>query len=95
MLRIEEAHYLILGRVQGVGYRFATLKKAMELNLTGWVKNCEDGSVEVLAEGTKKNLDSLISWLRVGPPSASVREIKIIGRQEILTTQFKSFEITR
>jgi len=62
----------IVGRVQGVGYRFALQREAARLGLTGWVRNRADGSVEALAQGPQAALDALTAWARRGPPSARV-----------------------
>jgi acylphosphatase len=58
--------------VQGVGFRWSTRERARELALAGWVVNLPDGSVEVLAEGPQERVESLITWLREGPPGARV-----------------------
>ena len=56
----------IYGQVQGVSFRYSTQKKAEELNLAGWVRNEQDGSVEIVAEGEEKKLDKLIEWCKSG-----------------------------
>ncbi len=70
-------HILIYGRVQGVFFRAWTEDKALELRLKGWVRNNPDGTVEVVAEGSEKDLETLISWCRKGPPDARVERIEI------------------
>ena len=70
-------HLFVQGRVQGVFYRSKTLKKAQALGLTGWVKNCDDGSVEIHAEGNKAKLEELVAWCRRGPALASVSNIDL------------------
>ncbi len=60
-------HFLIQGRVQGVGFRWFVQREASELNLRGWVRNTEDGDVEVVAAGDAGDLDELRSSLRKGP----------------------------
>ena len=62
----------IEGRVQGVFFRAATLEQAGRLGLKGWVRNCPDGSVEVVAEGERKKIEELVSWCHHGPPGAHV-----------------------
>ena len=57
-------HYLFYGRVQGVGFRFTTYKKAKNLGLTGWVCNLSDGSVEACIQGEEKLIDYLINELQ-------------------------------
>lgn len=78
------------GHVQGVFYRANTQKVAQGLGLTGWVKNCNDGSVEIHAEGGRDNLEELIEWCRHGPALAKVSKIDLnwIGPQGL-----RSFDI--
>jgi acylphosphatase len=66
---------VVLGKVQGVFYRNETRKKALSLNITGWVKNNDDGSVELIACGEKENIDKLIDWLWQGPKRANVTNV--------------------
>lgn len=59
-----EVHAIFHGRVQGVGFRYITQRYAMQLKLSGTVRNLSDGSVELYAVGMKKDLDQLIQHLR-------------------------------
>jgi acylphosphatase len=59
-----------------VNFRYYTEKKARELGVVGWVRNCLDGSVEVLAEGEEAALNSLKAWLHHGSPSAEVDSVE-------------------
>ncbi len=68
-------HFLIQGRVQGVGFRWFVQREASELNLRGWVRNTEDGDVEVVAAGEAGDLDELRSSLRKGPRGSRVDRI--------------------
>jgi acylphosphatase len=68
---------VINGRVQGVGFRFYAQRKARELGLTGWVRNCRDGSVEAVIQGTQGAVDAMIAWARRGPPSAVVADVRV------------------
>ena len=70
-------HLFVRGRVQGVFYRASAQKMAESLGLTGWVKNCGDGSVEIHAEGNKDQLEELVAWCRQGPPMASVSDVDL------------------
>ena len=63
---------IIHGKVHGVCFRTSTQTKALELNLTGWVRNLPSGTVEVHAEGNRDSLDKLIKWCQKGPPPANV-----------------------
>jgi acylphosphatase len=63
--------------VQGVGYRQACLRQAIELGISGWVRNREDGSVELEAEGSPAQLDALRLWCESGPPAARVSGVSV------------------
>jgi DNA ligase D-like protein (predicted 3'-phosphoesterase) len=65
------------GHVQGVGFREATVRKARELEVMGWVRNAADGSVLVHAEGAEKAIEELAAFLGHGPPPAHVDEVRI------------------
>ncbi|MBV9341953.1 MAG: acylphosphatase [Acidobacteria bacterium] len=68
--------YLIRGRVQGVGFRWFVEREAHLLGIAGWVRNNADGTVEVLAIGTRDQLHGLRSRLRQGPRAARVDDIE-------------------
>ncbi len=57
---------IVSGRVQGVGFRFSTQQKAIELNLAGWVRNKMDGTVEIEVEGEKEKIEQFIQQLEKG-----------------------------
>ena len=63
---------IIYGKVHGVSFRVSAQTKALELCLTGWVRNLPSGTVEVHAEGSRDSLDKLFKWCQKGPPSADV-----------------------
>ncbi|MFQ5682312.1 MAG: acylphosphatase, partial [Candidatus Binatia bacterium] len=60
-------HLIIQGKVQGVFFRASTLEQATQLKLKGWVRNCWEGFVEVVAEGPRKDVECLVRWCRRGP----------------------------
>jgi DNA ligase D-like protein (predicted 3'-phosphoesterase) len=68
---------VVRGEVQGVGYRDATLREAHRLGVMGWVRNGEDGSLLVHAEGSESAVEELVSFLREGPRSAQVSDVAI------------------
>lgn len=68
---------IVHGRVQGVGFRAATLQTARALELAGWVRNRSDGSVEAVADGDELALKRLEGFLRRGPPGAHVRGVDV------------------
>ncbi|MEC7988259.1 MAG: acylphosphatase [Myxococcota bacterium] len=74
---MERIHVRVLGRVQGVYYRASTRDKATDLGLVGWVRNCSDGTVELVAEGQREDLQRLIDWCRQGPPISRVDDLHI------------------
>ncbi|MDP1722201.1 MAG: acylphosphatase [Candidatus Gottesmanbacteria bacterium] len=95
---MKRVHLIISGDVQGVGYRAwvdqASLGKTrdkQEKSITGWVKNREDGAVEVVAEGEKKDLEDLIGACHKGPEVAFVEKIQV--EWEKATGEFMGFEV--
>lgn len=69
-------HAIVEGRVQGVGFRAFVIRRASSLRLTGWVRNRWDGTVEVVAEGERSDLDQLVSALQRGPASSRVTKVE-------------------
>ncbi len=74
---IQARRFLVRGRVQGVGFRWFIEREAHVLGIAGWVRNNHDGSVEVLAQGTRDQLLGLHSRLREGPPAARVDAVDV------------------
>lgn len=72
-------HYdiIITGKVQNVGFRFYAQKAAHKFDITGFVKNKEDGSVYIEAEGEEDNLRHFIDWCHKGPPWAMVKTVTV------------------
>ena len=68
---------LISGSVQGVGFRESMQRRARKLGVMGWVRNGDDGTVSVHAEGPDEAIDSLLAFLRDGPPSAAVADVEL------------------
>ncbi|MBN8866329.1 MAG: acylphosphatase [Solirubrobacterales bacterium] len=68
---------VVRGRVQGVGFRDTTELTARGLGLSGWVRNLDDGSVALHAEGPERELDQLVAFLKVGPPAARVDGLEL------------------
>lgn len=65
------------GEVQGVGFREAARRRALDLGLRGWVRNEPDGTVRVHAEGPQAAVEELVAFLRVGPPLAQVQDVSV------------------
>jgi len=74
---LMSVHLIAHGKVQGVWYRAGTREQALQLGLSGWAKNCPDGTVEIHAEGEKEILEMFINWCRKGPPAAQVSSLDI------------------
>jgi acylphosphatase len=68
---------VVSGRVQGVWFRDSCRNEATRLGVSGWVRNCEDGRVEIVAEGPERAVASLVSWARIGPPRADVLGVSV------------------
>jgi acylphosphatase len=82
---------VVIGRVQGVGFRYFVAEQAERLGVIGWVRNRWDGSVEVTAEGTRKALERLIIQLERGPASAYVSRVQVEWAQA--TGEFIGFRV--
>ncbi|MBL4638207.1 MAG: acylphosphatase [Proteobacteria bacterium] len=88
---ITRYHLIIKGKVQGVGYRMSAYDTARNLGLTGWVRNRQDGCVEILAESDKATLERFVAWAKQGPAYADVAEVTT---EELSASgEFKSFNI--
>ncbi|SON48738.1 acylphosphatase [Vibrio tapetis] len=82
--------FSVKGKVQGVGFRFHTAQYALKQGLVGYVKNRENGDVEVLACGERPKLNALAIWLKDGPKTARVDSVI---SEEIEVIQMEGFEI--
>ncbi len=87
----KRLHLIIQGKVQGVFFRASTKEKACELGLRGCVRNKEDGTVEVIAEGDKTQLQKLADWCHIGPDHSIVDRVQIDWLPYI--TEFEEFTI--
>ncbi len=90
-MRKKRIRLLISGRVQRVFFRDSAKRKALALGICGWVKNREDGGVEILIEGEDRIIDDMINWSKKGPVLARVDGIEII--EEGYSGEFKDFKI--
>jgi acylphosphatase len=80
---------IVSGRVQGVFFRDSCWQTARELGVRGWVRNRADGAVELVAEGGRPAVDSLVSWCCKGPPRARVTDMEIIAEEPVGETDFQ------
>ena len=86
-------HFLIQGRVQGVGFRWYVQREASQLELRGWVRNTEEGEVEVVASGAPEELDKLRAKLRQGPRGSRVDRLNEHQLAESEAEELSSFRI--
>ena len=86
------AHFRVRGQVQGVFYRASSEAIALHLGLSGWVRNCENGDVELIACGTVRQLDEMEKWLWQGPSRARVTAVQ---RTPAAFQTFNGFEVRR
>jgi acylphosphatase len=88
----ERLHGVIKGDVQGVGFRFFMIRRAQALGLTGWVKNRDDGVVEFVAEGMRRDLEQLERAAQSGPQMARVTAVEVNWSEA--TGDLSRFDIT-
>ena len=86
-----QLHMNIRGRVQGVFYRVSARAEASRLGLKGWVRNCPDGSVELLAQGPRPLCEELLRYCHEGPPGARVEEIDVSWSKA--SGEYSSFDV--
>ncbi len=84
-------HLIVQGRVQGVWFRESTRRQAVSLGVSGWVKNCPDGTVEALLEGPQGAVSRLVAWCRKGPSAANV--VKVHETEKPWQGKFGAFDI--
>lgn len=91
MTNHKQVHLTISGCVQGVFYRKSALEKAKTLDLKGFVTNEPNGSVRLVAQGTKDNLEAMIQWCHDGPKMAQVKDIELLWTDDL--EHFQDFRI--
>ena len=91
MADLASVQVILYGYVQGVFFRAFASERATQLGLTGYVRNLSRGTVEVNAEGERKQLDQLIGYLKNGPPSAKVE--KVVTNWSEYTGRYSRFSI--
>lgn len=91
-MEIKHFNIRIIGKVQGVFFRASARHRAELLDITGFTKNEQDGSVYIEAEGSEENLSVFINWCHVGPERAEVKSVEVIAGE---VKYFTSFEVKR
>ena len=89
-MSLVSIHCVVSGKVQGVSYRWFVYTQAKKLNVTGWVKNCDDGSVEAIISGPDEQVNHLLTYLATGPEMAIVEQV---SKKNIPYESFSGFEI--
>jgi acylphosphatase len=84
---------LVGGVVQGVGYREFSRRAALRLGVTGWVRNCSDGSVEALICGPREAVEALVAEMRTGPRAAAVSKVSVTEIDDIQDRESGAFAI--
>jgi len=79
---MKDAHVMVQGFVQGVGYRKWARKKAQKMSLTGWVRNLPDGSVELLVQGDREKIEKLLEIYKKGPFMAEVESADTMWEEQ-------------
>lgn len=88
---IIRLHATVHGRVQGVGFRFFVMETARDTDVSGWVRNRYNGTVEVVAEGSQEELDKLEKALKQGPRSSNVTRVD--AHWHAATGEFSGFTV--
>jgi acylphosphatase len=89
---VKAVKIIVHGIVQGVFYRQSTQEMASSLNVNGTVRNCDDGTVEIYAEGNATDVDKLIEWCRIGPRRAKVTKVEL---ENVDAKNVRGFRIVR
>ncbi len=76
-------HVVVEGRVQGVFFRACTQEEALRLNLTGWVRNRPEGTVEALIEGESEQVEKMVQWFYKGSPGSLVSQVKLTEEEHL------------
>jgi acylphosphatase len=91
MTEKQQVHIIVSGRVQGVFFRDFTQRQAIKLGLSGWVRNTDDGKVEIIAEGDNVKLNQFIEAVKNGPDRSQVKDCQVGWNN--YTKGFSNFEI--
>jgi acylphosphatase len=89
---MESFRYIVEGRVQGVGFRYFVLRQAQRFGVVGWVRNLDNGAVEIRAEGDAEKLDRFLENVRSGPSFSYVTGVDV---RRVAGESFDGFRIKR
>lgn len=87
---MKTVHIIVTGRVQGVGFRYFTIRYANDIGLHGWVRNMPDDRVETVLQGPDRDIERMIELLQKGPGTSIVTELKI---REVESEEFSGFNV--
>ena len=87
-------HVFVEGRVQDVGYREFTRRRALRLGISGWVRNRSDGTVEALLRGAAGDVEAILAAMREGPRGARVNNLRIVD-PEAGDVEGSAFEVRK
>ena len=90
-MSMKQIHIFVTGRVQGVFFRQSTRVMAIKNNVNGWVRNLDDGRVEIVAQGKEQDIDNLTNWCKTGPANSRVDEFEL--KEELIAEEFENFEV--
>ena len=90
-MSLKQIHIFVAGRVQGVFFRQSTRVLAIKNNVNGWVRNLDDGRVEIVAQGHEQDIDNLSNWCKTGPANSRVDEFD--SKEESIAEEFENFEV--
>ncbi len=88
---MQRIHIWVRGVVQGVGFRYFTVRKARESGVSGWARNTADGKVEIVAEGERWRLEEFTESVKIGSSLSSVTGIEV--KEEKYQDEFDEFEV--
>jgi acylphosphatase len=81
----------VYGRVQGVCFRYYTVQKAQQLGVSGWVKNCSDGTLEAFVIGNEDSVNNMVDWCHQGPSQARVDKVTVINESNL--NEYMNFSV--
>lgn len=87
--QFSRARVLVYGKVQDVGFRANTVKKANQLGVSGWIRNRTDGRVETLIVGKSDKIEEILDWFEKGPSASTVEKVEVVTKENINYNPFE------